>query len=47
VAAPGRRLLQVTKSFGDNAIVSSICEDEYASALNTLLEKVAGQLRRP
>jgi hypothetical protein len=47
VAAPARRLLQVTKSFGDNAIVSSICEDEYASALNTLLEKVAAQLRRP
>jgi hypothetical protein len=43
-AAPGRRYLEVAKAFGDNGVVTSICEDEYQSLLDVLVKKIAAQL---
>jgi hypothetical protein len=43
-AAPGRRYLEVAKAFGDNGVVTSICEDEYNSLLQVLIDKIAMQL---
>jgi hypothetical protein len=43
-AAPGRRYLEVAKGFGENGLVTSICEDEYQSLLDTLFAKIAAQL---
>jgi hypothetical protein len=43
-AAPGRRYLEVAKAFGSNGVVTSICEDEYLSLLDTLIDKIAAQL---
>jgi hypothetical protein len=44
-AAPARRFLELSKAFGDNGIASSICEDEYASVMNVLVDRVAAQLQ--
>jgi hypothetical protein len=44
-AAPARRFLELTKAFGDNGLVTSICEDEYGSALQVLVDRIAAQLQ--
>lgn len=46
-AAPGRRYLEVAKEFGENGLVTSICEDEYASVLQLVREKVASIQAEP
>jgi hypothetical protein len=43
-AAPGRRYLEVAKAFDQNGLVTSICEDEYGTLLNSLIDKIAAQL---
>jgi hypothetical protein len=43
-AAPGRRYLEVAKGFGDNGLVTSICEDQYETLMLNLAEKLAAQL---
>jgi hypothetical protein len=43
-AAPARRFLQVASAFGENGVVTSICEEEYGSALKTVIDKIAAQL---
>jgi len=43
-AAPARRMVQVAKAFGDNGVVTSICENEYQSALSVIIKKIADQL---
>jgi hypothetical protein len=43
-AAPGRRYLELIKAFGENGVVTSICEDEYQSLLQVLIKKIADQL---
>lgn len=43
-AAPARRIVQVAQGFGDNGVVTSICEDDYAGALNAVIGKIAGKL---
>jgi hypothetical protein len=43
-AYPARRFLEVAKLFGENAVVYSICEDNYAPALDSLLNKIADKL---
>jgi hypothetical protein len=44
-AYPPRRMLEVAKGFGDQAVIYSICEDDYGPALNTLIEKIASKLK--
>jgi hypothetical protein len=39
-AAPGRRFLEVAKGFGERALVASICEDQYDSLFQALLQKI-------
>ncbi|MEY4509912.1 MAG: hypothetical protein RLZZ450_2034 [Pseudomonadota bacterium] len=43
-AYPPRRFLEVAKGFGKNAVVYSICADDYAPALNTLIDRIAEKL---
>lgn len=43
-AAPPRRLLEVAKAFGDNAVVHSICADDYTPALDGVIECLAAQM---
>jgi hypothetical protein len=44
-AYPGRRYMQVAAGFGANAVVYSICKDDYAPALDTLIGKIASKLK--
>jgi hypothetical protein len=44
-AAPGRRYLEVAKAFGEQGVVTSICEDQYQSLLDVLLDNIAKQLK--
>lgn len=39
-AAPGRRFVELSKEFGDNGLVASICENDYAP----VIQAVAGQV---
>jgi len=43
-AYPPRRFLEVAKGFGPDAVVYSICADDYAPALNTLIDRIADKL---
>jgi hypothetical protein len=43
-ALPGRRFMQVASALGANAVVYSICEPDYAPALDTLIGKIASKL---
>jgi hypothetical protein len=43
-ATPARRMVQVAAGFGENGVITSICEDTYAAALNAIIEKIAGKL---
>jgi hypothetical protein len=43
-AAPARRLVEAASFFGENGLVSSVCESEYGSALSAVVTKVAAQL---
>jgi len=45
VAYPGIRHTQVVKGFGEQGILYSVCEDDYAPALNLLIEKIANKLK--
>ncbi|HEY6877470.1 MAG TPA: hypothetical protein VI299_05595 [Polyangiales bacterium] len=45
VAYPPRRLVKVAQGFGDDAVVYSICADDYAPALDKLIEKIAAKLK--
>jgi hypothetical protein len=44
-AYPPRRIVRVAKDFGENAVVYSICADDYAPALDKVIEKIAAKLR--
>ena len=44
IAYPGRRMVEVAKAFGENGVVTSICENEYGSALAVIIKKIADQL---
>lgn len=44
-AYPPRRFMEVAAGFGENAVVYSICEDDYAPALDTLIGKIASKLK--
>jgi hypothetical protein len=44
-AYPPRRFMEVAAGFGENAVVYSICKDDYAPALDTLIGKIASKLK--
>lgn len=44
-AYPPRRYMEVAAGFGENAVVYSICQDDYAPALDTLIGKIASKLK--
>jgi hypothetical protein len=44
-AAPARRFLELTKEFGENGAVTSICEPSYANAFTVIIDRVAGALQ--
>jgi hypothetical protein len=43
-ATPARRIVEVARGFGENGVITSICEDDYGPALNTVIGKIAGKL---
>jgi hypothetical protein len=43
-AAPARRIVEVAKGFGENGVITSICEDNYNAALDAVITKIAGKL---
>jgi len=43
-AAPPRRVLELARAFGDNAVVHSICADDYAPAIAKLTNRMAAQM---
>jgi len=43
-AAPARRIVEMAKSFGENGVITSICEDDYTAALDAVLTKIADKL---
>jgi hypothetical protein len=43
-AAPARRIVEVAKGFGENGVITSICEDDYSAALNAVIAKIASKL---
>jgi hypothetical protein len=43
-AAPARRLLQLTRAFGDNGMAASICEDDYQATVQLLGERISRHL---
>jgi hypothetical protein len=45
VSYPPIRITKVVQDFGDQGILYSICEDDYAPALNLLIEKIANKLK--
>jgi hypothetical protein len=38
-------MLEVAQGFGDQAVIYSICEDDYGPALDKLIEKIASKLK--
>jgi hypothetical protein len=43
-AYPPRRFLQVAQGFGNDSVVYSICANDYAPALDTLIDRIAVKL---
>jgi hypothetical protein len=44
-AYPPSRMLRVAQGFAEQAVIYSICADNYAPALDTLIEKIASKLK--
>ncbi|MDB4971939.1 MAG: hypothetical protein JWN48_280 [Myxococcaceae bacterium] len=44
VAYPPIRIVQVARDFGKNGVLYSVCEENYAPALDLLIEKIATKL---
>lgn len=45
VSWPARRIVKVAQGFGDNGVVYSICANDYAPALDKLIERIASKLK--
>jgi hypothetical protein len=43
-ATPARRIVEVARDFAENGVITSICEDDYAAALDAVIAKIAGKL---
>jgi hypothetical protein len=46
-AFPGRRFVEVAKQFGDNALVRSICSDDFSFAITSVSRAIAKKLGTP
>jgi hypothetical protein len=46
-AYPPRRIVEVARGFGANGSVQSICQDDFGPAIDTIVERIAGQLGAP
>jgi hypothetical protein len=44
-AVPGRRFVETAMGFAENGAVHSICAENYAPALNSILEKISQKLK--
>jgi hypothetical protein len=44
LAYPPRRIVQVAKGFGENAVVQSICQSSFAPALQPIVERISASL---
>jgi hypothetical protein len=44
VAVPARRILDVVRGFGENGTIQSICDDDYGSGMDAIIEIIARQL---
>ncbi|MET0286039.1 MAG: hypothetical protein ABW352_16270, partial [Polyangiales bacterium] len=44
-AYPPSRMLRVAAEFGEQAVIYSICADDYSPALDTLIDKIASKLK--
>jgi hypothetical protein len=43
-ASPARRFVQVAQGFGANGVIRSICNDDFSSALTSIIDKIASKL---
>jgi hypothetical protein len=43
-ADPARRMVEVAKAFGQNGVITSICEEDYGPALSAVISKIASKL---
>jgi hypothetical protein len=43
-ATPGRRFLKLAQAFGDNGVVSSICDESYDPLMTAVVHRIAAQL---
>jgi hypothetical protein len=43
-ATPARRIVETAIGFGENGVITSICEDTYGAALDAIIGKIAGKL---
>jgi hypothetical protein len=46
-AYPPRRIVEVARGFGANGSVQSICQEDFGPAIDTIVERIAGQLGAP
>jgi hypothetical protein len=45
-AYPPRRIVEVARGFGKNGFVQSICQDDFAPAMDLLITRIAQALER-
>lgn len=43
-AYPPRRMVEVAKKFGQNAVIQSICQDDFGPAMDAIIDVIAQQL---
>jgi hypothetical protein len=43
-ATPARRIVETAIGFGENGVITSICENDYSAALDAIIGKIAGKL---
>jgi hypothetical protein len=43
-AQPARRLVELAKGFGPNGIVQSICQDDFSTAMDVIIDRLATRL---
>jgi hypothetical protein len=43
-AFPARRMVEVARAFGQRGVVQSICQDDFAPAVDAIIEAISGEL---
>jgi hypothetical protein len=46
-AYPPRRIVELAKSFGDNGMVQSICQDDFTPAIDAVIDMMAHRISEP